>query len=47
MLNTPRVVVGQFVWVESKQLYRDINILLKIKEKNITDNMKHREMLHK
>jgi hypothetical protein len=44
-LNTPHVTTGQFVWVESKQLYRDINTSLEIKKN--TDNMKHREMLHK
>jgi hypothetical protein len=29
----PRVATGQFVWVKSMQLCRDINTLLKIKEK--------------
>jgi hypothetical protein len=32
-LNTSCVVTRQFVWVESKQLCRDINTSLKIKEK--------------
>jgi hypothetical protein len=31
--NTPRIAVRQFVWVESKQLCRDINTSLEIKEK--------------
>jgi hypothetical protein len=35
-LNTSRVVAGQFVWVESKQLCRDINTSLKILKKLLT-----------
>jgi hypothetical protein len=32
-LNTPYVTTGQFICVESKQLCRDINTSLEIKEK--------------
>jgi hypothetical protein len=39
-LNTLCVAVGQFVCVKSKQLCRNINTILEIKEKNITENMK-------
>jgi hypothetical protein len=46
IVDTSCVAVWQSVWVESKQVCRDISISLQIKE-NITDNMKHREMLHK
>jgi hypothetical protein len=45
--NNPHVAAGQFVWVESKQLCRDMNTSFEIKEKNIINNMKHREILHK
>jgi hypothetical protein len=44
--NIPRVAAGQFVWVESKQLCRDINTSLEIK-KSITENMKHQDILYK
>jgi hypothetical protein len=33
MLNIPHVTAAQFVWVESKQLCKNINTLLEIKEK--------------
>jgi hypothetical protein len=43
-LNTPRVTAGQFVYVESKQLCRDINTLLEIKEKNYSQHETPRDV---